>query len=116
WRHHGRQPRLPPEGGRGRLRFPPLSHPQLRQGTTHANEKARQRRPHHAESRGDHRRASLMKRILTVLLLGSAMAWAAPAPPGNPPVPEKFISVDDAMAVLDRRQPLSCMPVRAKAQ
>ena len=58
----------------------------------------------------------MMKRLLTVLLLGSAMAWAAPAPAGNPPVPEKFISVDEAKAVLDRRQPLTFIDVREKAQ
>jgi rhodanese-related sulfurtransferase len=57
-----------------------------------------------------------MKRLLTILLLGSAMAWAAPAPAGNPPVPEKFISVDEARAVLDRRQPLTFIDVREKAQ
>jgi len=57
-----------------------------------------------------------MKRLLTILLLGSAMAWAAPAPAGNPPVPEKFISVDEAKAVLDRRQPLTFIDVREKAQ
>jgi hypothetical protein len=44
-----------------------------------------------------------MKRLVTILLLASAMAWAAPAPPGNADVPEKFISVDEAKAVLDRR-------------
>ena len=58
----------------------------------------------------------MMKRLLTILLLGSAMAWAAPAPAGNPPVPEKFISVDEAKAVLDRRQPLTFIDVREKAQ
>jgi rhodanese-related sulfurtransferase len=57
-----------------------------------------------------------MKRLLTILLLGSATAWAAPAPAGNPPVPEKFISVDEARAVLDRRQPLTFIDVREKAQ
>ena len=58
----------------------------------------------------------MMKRLLTILFLGSAMAWAAPAPAGNPPVPEKFISVDEAKAVLDRRQPLTFIDVREKAQ
>ena len=57
-----------------------------------------------------------MKRLLTILLLGSAMAWTAPAPAGNPPVPEKFISVDEAKVVLDRRQPLTFIDVREKAQ
>jgi hypothetical protein len=56
-----------------------------------------------------------MKRLVTILLLASAMAWAAPAPAGNPEVPEKFISVDEAKAVLDRRQPITFIDVREKA-
>jgi 3-mercaptopyruvate sulfurtransferase SseA len=57
-----------------------------------------------------------MKRLVTILLLASAMAWAAPAPAGNPEVPEKFISVDEAKVVLDRRQPITFIDVREKAQ
>jgi rhodanese-related sulfurtransferase len=57
-----------------------------------------------------------MTRLVTILLLAAAMAWAAPAPAGNPPVPEKFISVDAAKAMLDRRQPLTFIDVREKAQ
>ena len=57
-----------------------------------------------------------MKRLLTILLLGSAMAWAAPAPAGNPPVPEKFISVDEAKALLDRHQQITFVDVRDTAQ
>jgi rhodanese-related sulfurtransferase len=57
-----------------------------------------------------------MKRLATILLLAAAMAWAAPAPAGNPPVPEKYISVDEAKAVLDRRQPVTFIDVREKPQ
>jgi rhodanese-related sulfurtransferase len=57
-----------------------------------------------------------MTRLVAILLLAAAMAWAAPAPAGNPPVPEKFISVDAAKAMLDRRQPLTFIDVREKAQ
>jgi rhodanese-related sulfurtransferase len=57
-----------------------------------------------------------MKRLATILLLAAGMAWAAPAPAGNPPVPEKFISVDEAKAVLDRRQPVTFIDVREKLQ
>jgi rhodanese-related sulfurtransferase len=57
-----------------------------------------------------------MTRLVTILLLAAAMAWAAPAPAGNPPVPEKFIPVDAAKAMLDRRQPLTFIDVREKAQ
>ena len=57
-----------------------------------------------------------MRRLFTILLLAAAMAWAAPAPAGNPEVPEKFISVDEAKAVLERRQPIPFIDVREKAQ
>jgi 3-mercaptopyruvate sulfurtransferase SseA len=57
-----------------------------------------------------------MKRLVTILLLGSAMAWAAPAPAGNPEVPEKYVSVDEAKAALDKRQPITFIDVREKAQ
>lgn len=57
-----------------------------------------------------------MKRLVTILLLGSAMAWAAPAPAGNPEVPEKFIAVDEAKALVDRRQRIMFIDVREKLQ
>ncbi len=57
-----------------------------------------------------------MKRLIAILLLATATAWAAPAPAGNPDVPEKYISVDEAKAVLDRHQPLTFIDVRDKAQ
>ena len=57
-----------------------------------------------------------MKRLVTILLLASAMAWAAPAPAGNPDVPEKFISVDEAKSLLDRQQRVTFIDVREKAQ
>ena len=57
-----------------------------------------------------------MRRVVATLLLASAMAWAAPAPGGNPEVPEKFISVDEAKGLLDRRQRITFIDVRDKAQ
>jgi 3-mercaptopyruvate sulfurtransferase SseA len=57
-----------------------------------------------------------MKRLVTILLLASAMAWAAPAPAGNPEVPEKYVSVDEVKAALDKRQPITFIDVREKAQ
>ena len=57
-----------------------------------------------------------MKRLVTILLLASAMAWAAPAPAGNPEVPEKFISADEAKSLLDGRQRVTFIDVREKAQ
>jgi 3-mercaptopyruvate sulfurtransferase SseA len=57
-----------------------------------------------------------VKRLVPILLLASAMAWAAPAPAGNPEVPEKLISVDEAKSLLDRRQRITFIDVRDKAQ
>ena len=57
-----------------------------------------------------------MKRLVSILLLASAMAWAAPAPGGNPEVPEKYVSVDEVKAALDKRQPITFLDVREKAQ
>jgi rhodanese-related sulfurtransferase len=57
-----------------------------------------------------------MKRLVTILLLASGMAWAAPAPAGNAEAPEKFISVDEAKSILDRRQRVTFIDVREKAQ
>ena len=57
-----------------------------------------------------------MKRLVTILLLASAAAWAAPAPAGNPEVPEKYVSVDEAKEALDKRQPITFIDVREKAQ
>ena len=57
-----------------------------------------------------------MRRFLAIVLLASAVAWAAPAPAGNPEVPEKYISVDEAKAFLDRRQRITFIDVREKAQ
>ena len=57
-----------------------------------------------------------MKRLATILLLAAAIAWAAPAPAGIPPVPEKYITVDEAKAVLDKHQPVTFIDVREKPQ
>jgi len=57
-----------------------------------------------------------VKRGSAILLLAAAMAWAAPAPADNPPVPEKYVTVDEAKALLDRRQPLTFIDVREKVQ
>ena len=57
-----------------------------------------------------------MRRVLAIVLLASAVAWAAPAPAGNPEVPEKYISVDEAKALLDRHQQITFVDVRDTAQ
>jgi len=57
-----------------------------------------------------------MRRLAGIVFLAAVMAWAAPAPAGNPPVPEKFISVDEAKAFLDKRERLTFIDVRDQAQ
>ena len=57
-----------------------------------------------------------MKRLVTIPLLALAMAWATPAPAGSPEVPEKYISVDEAKAILDRHQRITFIDVRENAQ
>jgi rhodanese-related sulfurtransferase len=57
-----------------------------------------------------------MQRLVAIVLLASALAWAAPAPAGNPEVPEKYISVDQAKALLDKREPVLFIDVREKSQ
>jgi len=57
-----------------------------------------------------------MRRVLAIVLLASAVAWAAPAPAGNPEVPEKYISVEEVKTLLDRHQRVTFIDVREKAQ
>jgi rhodanese-related sulfurtransferase len=57
-----------------------------------------------------------MRRLLTIALLASAVAWAAPAPADDPEVPEKYMSVDEAKALVDKRQPVVFIDVREKPQ
>ena len=57
-----------------------------------------------------------MRRLSVIVALAAAMAWAAPAPAGNPPVPEKFISVDEAKALLDKRERITFIDVRDRSQ
>jgi rhodanese-related sulfurtransferase len=57
-----------------------------------------------------------MRRLLAVCLLASAVTWAAPAPAGNPEVPEQYISVDEAKALLDRHERVLFIDVRERSQ
>ena len=55
-----------------------------------------------------------MRRVLAIVVLASAAAWAAPAPAGNPEVPERYIAVDEAKALLDRQQRIIFIDVRER--
>src|SRR5262249_33173488 len=115
-RNHGGLSRLSDEGRRRGRRLSPLPDPQLRQGTTHADQEARQRRPHHAEPRHAHRSGVAMGRLLTVCLVALAVFWVSPAPADDPEVPEKYLSVDEANALLEQKKPVTFIDVRPKEQ
>jgi hypothetical protein len=55
-------------------------------------------------------------RFLAALFLATTMLWAAPAPADDPEVPEKYISVDEAKALVDKRQAVVFIDVREKPQ
>ncbi len=57
-----------------------------------------------------------MRRLVTIALLASAVAWAAPAPADDPEVPEKYVSVDEAKVLVDKRQAVVFIDVREKPQ
>jgi 3-mercaptopyruvate sulfurtransferase SseA len=58
----------------------------------------------------------MIPRLTVIMLLAAVLAGAAPAPAGNPEVPEKYISVDQAKALLDKREPVTFIDVREKSQ
>jgi hydroxyacylglutathione hydrolase len=55
-------------------------------------------------------------RLAVIALLAVVMAGAAPAPAGNPEVPETYISVDQAKVLLDKHEPVTFIDVREKSQ
>ena len=55
-------------------------------------------------------------RFLAALLLVTAMLWVVPAPADDPEVPEKYVSVDEAKALVDKRQRVVFVDVREKPQ
>jgi len=54
--------------------------------------------------------------LLAALVIATAILWAAPAPADDPEVPEKYISVDEAKAHVDKRQRVLFVDVRERAQ
>jgi 3-mercaptopyruvate sulfurtransferase SseA len=55
-------------------------------------------------------------RFLPALMVATAMLWAAPAPADDPEAPEQYLSVDEAKALVDKRQPIVFIDVREKPQ
>ena len=57
-----------------------------------------------------------MSRLLTVCLVALAVFWVSPAPADDPEVPEKYLSVDEANALLEQKKPVTFIDVRPKEQ
>ena len=57
-----------------------------------------------------------MRGVLAVLVAALAFLGLGAAPAGDPDVPERYISVDEAKALLDLKQRLSFVDVRSPEQ
>jgi rhodanese-related sulfurtransferase len=57
-----------------------------------------------------------MKGLLSLLAAIAAVAWLGAAPAGDPEVPERYISVDEAKALVDMRRRVVFVDVRSKEQ
>ena len=55
-----------------------------------------------------------MARLLPLCLAVAALLWVSPAPADDPDVPEKYMSVDQAKALLDQQKPVMFIDVRPK--
>ena len=55
-------------------------------------------------------------RFFAALVIATAMLWVVPAPADDPEVPEKYVSVDEAKALVDKRQRVVFVDVREKPQ
>src|SRR5262249_27017620 len=82
------------------LGLPALSDPELRQGPAHADQEARQRRPHDAHARAGHRRLGVRGALTVVAAV--ALTFASPAPAAPPPHALRFINVPQPKGLLDR--------------
>ena len=56
------------------------------------------------------------RRILPLTLAALALAWASAAPADDPEVPERYIKVDEAKAMVDARHPVTFVDVRPREQ
>ena len=57
-----------------------------------------------------------MKRFVPIFLAVSVLAWVSAAPADDPEVPEKYLKVDEAKALLDQKKRLVFIDVRPKEQ
>ena len=57
-----------------------------------------------------------MRGTLAALVVGLALVGLGAAPAGDPDVPERYLSVDEAKALLDLKQRVSFVDVRSPEQ
>ena len=57
-----------------------------------------------------------VRRLLSALLAAVALSWAGAAPAGDPEVPERYLSVDDARKLADTPRRPIFVDVREPAQ
>jgi rhodanese-related sulfurtransferase len=57
-----------------------------------------------------------MKRVLPMVIAGIMLGWVTAVPADDPDVPEKYMKVDEAKALLDQQKPLVFVDVRPKSQ
>jgi rhodanese-related sulfurtransferase len=55
-------------------------------------------------------------RLLTACLVAIAVCWVSPAPADDPEVPETYVSVDKANALLEQKKPVTFIDVRPVEQ
>lgn len=57
-----------------------------------------------------------MARWLAACLVAVSFLWVVPAPADDPEVPEKYLSVEQANAMLEQKKPMTFIDVRPKEQ
>jgi rhodanese-related sulfurtransferase len=57
-----------------------------------------------------------MRRLLPAAVAAIVLAWGSAAPADDPEVPEKFITADEAKALLDEKKPVVFIDVRPRQQ
>jgi rhodanese-related sulfurtransferase len=57
-----------------------------------------------------------MSRLFAAVVVAVALFWVSPAPADDPEVPEKYMSVDQANALLEQKKPVTFIDVRPKDQ
>jgi 3-mercaptopyruvate sulfurtransferase SseA len=56
------------------------------------------------------------RHTIPVLLLAIALTWVGPAPADDPEVPERYMKVDEAKALVDMKKAVTFVDVRPREQ